>query len=429
MRSAPIPLPFAAFAVAALDAAEAHAEPHQVCLYLDLGADLWDASPRAADGKDFREEHGRNEGPTSYPAQRWLVQIRDESAGQIVFGWDPLDAHGCASFELAGGDTELRVEWVRWAVWNADVETGNQLVGYYCAPGMESCRIDFHRRVVPANMPTGVTTVIEAALDLDPVDAVMWAASFAEERFASRGEQPLDGTRLYVSHDPADVLPGATQADRTFGNQPSLVVDGEAWHSKFTIAHELGHLQTIMAPHPAFGRTELDYCYDPSAYPMAPSCTPNHTMESHEWQAVAAVEGMASWYAVATWNDVDIVECQNCEAGVRYVTPTSPDDARTYIVPREQPLCTAQDAPQCPAGVGNEWDWLSALRLFRLHAPTTPSFRTMFQMLTATYATGSWPPRSTDDSFWTSVDQAMAAHLGPNHAAWQAAAMTMELDR
>jgi tetratricopeptide (TPR) repeat protein len=32
-----------------------------MCLYLDIGGDYWDASPRAADGEDFREEDGRNE--------------------------------------------------------------------------------------------------------------------------------------------------------------------------------------------------------------------------------------------------------------------------------------------------------------------------------------------------------------------------------
>jgi hypothetical protein len=40
-------LPFAAFAMVALDATEAGAVPHQVCHYLDLGADICDASPRA----------------------------------------------------------------------------------------------------------------------------------------------------------------------------------------------------------------------------------------------------------------------------------------------------------------------------------------------------------------------------------------------
>jgi hypothetical protein len=414
----------------ALHAPSAWAESHQMCLYLDIGSELWDASPRAADGEDFREEYGRNEGPTSYPAQRWLARVRDEGTGEIVFGWRPLDGNGCAAFELAGGETELTMEWMRWAVWNEDAETGNQVVGYRCDAVMTSCDLLPERRSTPANMVTGLTPIILDEVETEEIDLVFWAATFAEERFASLGEQPLDHTRIYVSHDPQDVLPGATQADRTFGNQPSVVIDGESWHSKFTIAHELGHQQTITALHASFGPVDLDYCYDPVVYPMAPAqCTPDHAMTSHEWQAAAAIEGMAHWYAVSTWNDVDLIECGACQPGVRYVIPKAPDDALTYVVPRQTPLCTALNAPQCPPGVGNEWDWVSALRLFRIGAPVLPSFRTMFTMLSAFYASGHWNPNLASDAFWTSFDQTMEIHLGANHAAWHAAAMQMELDR
>jgi hypothetical protein len=79
--------------------------------------------------------------------------------------------------------------------------------------------------------------------------------------------------------------------------------------------------------------------------------------------------------------------------------------------------------------VGNEWDWLSAFRLFRLDAPTTPSFRTMLTMLSAFYASGNWNANLATDAFWIGLDQTMAGHLGTDHAAWQAAAMQMELDR
>lgn len=212
-------LPCALLVIVGFHASSAQAQPHQVCIYLDLGADLWDASPRAADGEDFREEYGRNEGPTSYPAQRWLAQ------------------------------------------------------------------------------------------------------------------------------------------------------------------------------------------------------------------AVAAVEGIASWYSVSVWNDVDLVECKNCQSGVRYVHPTSETEALTYAVPRGSPLCTAMGEPPCPAGVGNEWDWMSAFRLFRLQAPMPPSFRTLFTMLSATYQAGTWPPASADGSFWEAVDLAMVDHLGPHYAAWHDAATQMELDR
>lgn len=411
----------------------AQAEPHQACLYLDLGGDFWDASPRAADGEEFREEYGRNEGPTSFPAQRWLARVRDESTDEIVFGWRPLDGNGCAAFELPSSDTDLTIEWVRWAVWNDSPDTGNQIIGYDCNAAMEICDLMPTERTVPANTTTGITNVVLEPIDaegVEEIDFAFWAATFAEERFASLGEQPLEDTRIYVGFDEQNLLPGATQADRTFGNQPSVIIDGDSWHSKFTIAHELGHQETIAAHHATFGPADLDYCYDAAVYPAAPGgCTPNHTLSTHEWQATAAIEGIAHWYSVATWNDVDLVECPTCQVGVRYVSPSAPDQAQVFSVPRQAPLCTAVGQPSCPAGVGNEWDWLSAFRLFRLDAPTPPSFDTMFTMLSTLHAAGGWDPNSATDGFWTGLDQAMAGHLGANHAAWQAAAAQMELDR
>ena len=354
----------------------------------------------------------------------------DARTGNNLFGWEPLDARGCASFELPDEIGNLGVEWIRWAVWEGEPDTGNQVVGYSCTQEMMGCSLLPKARIVPANLGAGVTDVIVPANEVDPLDGVMWAATFAEERFASQNEQPLDDTRIYVSHDEAMLLPGKTQADRTFGNQPSVIIQGNAWHSKFTVAHEYGHQQTILAANPSFGRDDLDYCYDAMLYPMsAYGCTPNHSVDGHEWQAVAAVEGFAHWYSVSAWNDVDLVECPNCQPGVRYVSPSSATEASTYAVPRGAPLCSATGEPQCPAGVGNEWDWLSALRLFRLQAPMPPSFRIMLEMLSATYAAGSWPTHAADASFWEAVDLAMVDHLGPHYTAWHDAATQMELDR
>lgn len=417
-------------AVVALGPCTAQAQPHRVCLYFDLGSHYWDASPRTADGEDFREEYGRNEGDRSFPAQRWLAHVIDVDSGQELFGWGPLDATGCADLELEDGIANLGVEWMRWAVWEQEPETGNQIVGYACTASMEKCTLLSDTRVQPADLATGVTNVVVPWSEVVPMDGVMWAASFAEERFASLGEQPLDNTRIYVSHDELDVLPGATQADRTFGNQASVVIEGSSWQSKNVIAHEYGHQQTIGASNPSFGPADLDYCYDATLYPASGAgCMGDHALRSHEWQAAAATEGIAHWYAVSVWNDVDLVECPSCQSGVYYVSPRSSTEASTYAVPRGSPRCTEPFEPQCPAGVGNEWDWLSAFRLFRLQAADTPSFRSMFRMLSATFAAGPWPRNAADDSFFVAFDQTMAVHLGPSHAAWQAAASEMELAR
>lgn len=409
--------------------ATARAAEHQVCLYLDLGPEFWDASPREYDGYDFEEEYGRNEGDHSYPALRWLARIRDVASDEILFGWDPLDANGCATVSIEGL-REVRFEWIRWASWVDGVGSGNQLLGYRCDPATSDCNV---------LMPRSRTTILDSALmgtdvvflgdDLEPIDWLFWAATFSEDRFAIMDEQPLNDMSVYISYDPSDLLPYETQANWTFGNQASIVFQGESWHSKFTASHELGHQQTIAAVNPSFPSSDLDYCYDPAVYPLTSMCTANHTMYSHEWQAAAALEGIANWYAVSVWNDVDALECMNCMPNVYLVWPDAADQASAYTVPRGSPWCTQVAQPACPPGVGNEWDWLSAFRLFRL-SPSQPSFRTMFRMLSEFYASGSWTANEPNVTFFAGLEQAMSNHLSAaEQADWTAAAATMELER
>ncbi|MCX4243195.1 hypothetical protein [Paraliomyxa miuraensis] len=437
--------------------------PHRLCLYFDIGDHFWDASPRAADGMEFWEEYGRNLGPTAYPAQRRLARILDESTGQVVWGWRPLggwaplpgdsdpacscgvqppppdpgDA-GCADFELEDPSTTLTVEWTRWAIWDDPQDptapaTGNQIVGYNCDETMTVCDFEIPSVAgVNADL-AGKTTVVIPFLptfDMTPVDLPLWAITFAEDRFAALGEQPLEDTRLFVGYDAANVLPGYTQADRTFGNQPSVVIAGESWHSKFTAAHEYGHQQTMAAIHAAFGPSDLNYCYHPTTYPSTdPTCdSPQHLMSSSEWQGAAAIEGMGHWYSVAAWNDVDDEECGACAVRTHYVQVNDATNAVASDVPRNSPVCpTAIDAP-CPAGVNNEHDWLSALRMFRLSG-SKPGFMMMFTMLATYYGTGTWIAADPSNAFWLGFDQAMTGHLGATHPDWQAAAQAWRLDR
>lgn len=452
----------AVLAVGSTWSTEAHAVPHRLCLYFDIGDQFWDASPRAGDGMEFWEEYGRNLGPTAYPAQRRLARIRDDSTGEVVWGWRPLggwDAFeadpdpacncgvqppppdpgnaGCADFELDDPNTTLTLHWTRWAVWGDPQDpsapaTGNQVIGYNCDATSTVC--NFEIPVVggiPAD-PGGQTDVVipQNNVDIVPIDWPLWAITFAEDRFAALGEQPVENTRFYVGYDAANVLPGITQADRTFGNQPSVVIGGDSYHNKFTAAHEYGHQQTIAALHSSFGPSDLDYCYDPATYPSPPnSCNSNHTLSSSEWQAAAAIEGFAHWYATSTWHDVDDVECGGCMNRTGYVVVTDATSAVSYDIPRGTPICPAVLGDPCPAGVSNEHDWVSALRTFRLDAATTPDFRTMLTMLGAYYASGGWVTADASDAFWTAFDQLMLGHLGPSYGDWHAAAQTWRLDR
>lgn len=439
-----------------------HAAPHRLCLYFDIGDEFWDASPRAADGEEFWEEYGRNTGPTAYPAQRRLALITDESTGDVLWGWRPLggwDAFaadpdpacncgvqprppdpgeaGCADFELDDPTTTLALRWTRWSVWGDPQDptapaTGNQIIGYDCDATMTICDFDIPEiGGIPVDLAGQTDVVIPSDHpDLLPVDLPLWAITFAEDRFAALGEQPLVDTRVYLGYDAANVLPGVTQADRTFGNQPSVIISGDSYHGKFAATHEYAHQQTIAAAQPSFGPADLDYCYDPAAYPAIPNgCPSNHLMFSSEWQGAAAIEGLAHWYATATWHDVDDEECDNCMNRTAFVRITDATTAVAYDIPRGHPVCPAAVQDPCPAGVGNEHDWASALRRYRLDAAATPGFRSMFTMLVAYFETGAWVAADPSDAFWGGFQHAMAGHLGSGHADWQAAAQAWRLDR
>lgn len=441
---------------------EARAVPHRLCLYFDIGDEFWDASPRVADGMEFDEEYGRNLGPTSYPAQRRLARIRDESNGEVIWGWRPLggwapfaqDADpacscgtqqpppepgdaGCADFDLDDVNTTLTVEWTRWSVWGDPQDpsapaTGNQIVGYNCDETMTVCDFEFpNLGGISADM-SGETTVVIPFLPPNArnVDLPFWAITFAEDRFAALGEQPLENTRVYVGYDEANVLPGVTQADYTFGNQPSVVIDGDSWHGKFVATHEYGHLQTMAAHHSGFGPADLNYCYDPATYPATGNeCTPNHLLFSSEWQGAAAIEGFAHWYAASSWHDVDDEEClPSCSIRTSYVSISGPSMATAYEIPRGTPACGGTAEDLCPIGVSNEHDWVSALRVFRLSADTTPDFRTMFTMLEAFYGTGGWVAADPSEAFLEGFNQTMVGHLGAGYDVWLDAAAGAGVD-
>lgn len=81
---------------------------HEVCLYFDIGDQFWDASPRAFDGREFREEFGRNESSTSYPAQRWLARV-SASGGETLYGWGPLRNDGCVRVDAPNLERPLTI--------------------------------------------------------------------------------------------------------------------------------------------------------------------------------------------------------------------------------------------------------------------------------------------------------------------------------
>jgi len=198
----------------------ARAAPHDVCLYFDVG-DAWlDASPTAVGGVDLREEYGRNEGPTSYPAQRFLARITNNKSGAVAFGWAPLDGNGCATIDVPKFSPPLlTIQWMRWSHWESN---GNQVVSYDCDPDMLGCTLPVQSRSFSPST-SGETEVIVEYLSIDEQDlrrdSIAWATSFAEERITSLGQNPLSDVRTYATYDEQDRGP-PTRTTATSATSP-----------------------------------------------------------------------------------------------------------------------------------------------------------------------------------------------------------------
>lgn len=396
---------------------EAAAVEHEVCLYFDIGDEYWDASPRP-DGDEYREEYGRNLGSTSYPAQRYLARVTHNKTGTVVFGWAPLDGDGCATVDVPHLESSLTIQWLRWGHWES---TGNQLVGYNCDATMRSCDLlPGDTSFFPTRSRSDI--VVTPGEEEIPHDTVMWATTFAENRFASLGQNPNTDTRMYATYDEANVLPGATQADLAFGNQPSLAINDDKYHAKFTIAHEFGHVQTVVAPiGPAFGPSNINYCYNSNTYPTVdPGPCAQHDLKSPEWQSAALIEGMAHWYSMATWNDPDLGYPPpgpplSAQHPSMYVIVSSSTNGVGYALPRpnDQPLCfNSAEVPvvTCPAGVANEWDWASVIQ--RIYLDSSVSIKDLLQIIPTHFSAG-WPTDDDNDSFFVALDLAMQSHFSP----------------
>lgn len=126
-------------------------------------------------------------------------------------------------------------------------------------------------------------------------------------------------------------------------------------------------------------------------------------MTSIEWQAVAAAEGFASAYSMATWHDLFAGSLP-----FFYVTPISHGGLAHFDVPATNPRCQLQS---CSAGTGNEWDWMTALILF-LRDASQPTFAHVLGMNAAAHddaciGLGQGPCTSAPTCTWSTHADAM----------------------
>jgi hypothetical protein len=380
------------------------ADPAQtrVCLDLELGPELWDASPRQADDKEFGEDYGRWEGSHPFPAQRWLARVIDDNSGQPLWGFAPLDEDGCtgatADIEYDDESPTFTVQYVKWAHWS---EGDRSIVGYGCMGTLADPTCNFQVPLAVSGVeavPSGTTYATVDDSVVFPEEHPLWAASFCEEHL------PLhDDFDIYLLFDPSGHIQDGTGTNNLFSGHPTVVFKGNGWHSKFTACHEYGHFQTFLFA--GVTPSDIDYRYDPNN-PTMPHVDDQHSFESPEWQSAASVEGVANFYAAASWSNIDRM------GSVPYVEMGSAETSYTERpIPRGS--CLIPSGPNL--GVANEWNWASALRWFRLEAQDTPSLPLIIGMVERAYDGGQAGWVATGDlmtsAFWDNFVAQMDGYL------------------
>jgi hypothetical protein len=439
----------------------ARAESHQVCLDLELGPQLFDASPRQPSGAtcggqapgtpcdpgsgltpweecdgagacvptepDFGEDHGRWEGDRPFTAMRWLARARDASSNEVMWGWAPLDDDGCTGTfddsELPAPITQVTLDWMRWSV----SPQGHSILGYECdlsdsdpsmVQGVDGACKDLRPGSVTleAGEISGACGGGESSADhctiytkteneLDPIEYNLWAMTFADSRIDF-----AEPTQAYVLQETDYENNHGTSAGPHMGRHPCVRLKWNQWRSKFLAVHEYGHLVFFDIPN-----TQGDH---PTVYLPPPGDIDygmggQHSATSPEWQAVAAVEGLANLAALAAWNDLaedDVVRLVRVfESGGGGAVPTF------YEHPADGPVaCT----PGCGDGQANEWNWGGALRQF-LRAPSPLSTLEIVAGMVPEVHGSMWYPNGADNAFGNEFDATMSVWLSNAlHAKW-----------
>jgi len=297
--------------------AAAQAEKHRVCIEWDwLGKQggFRDVSPRPPveavhpmppavnwNGYNYDEDagddYGRRDQPGDFAPRRMLVQVTDGTT--VLWGWNFLDDVGCTeTFSTQASTVYLSAEpWSKWA-------NGNQVVVLDCTSG--DCLLN-ELGPVSLAVTSGVQDIeYTTASHVDQYRfALHWAMSFAEERRSYHAGQLFYGS-IWAVGEPG--LKGA-QANLLIGGRPTVTIKMPYTVAKLktTLAHECGHLQTLVSGMTgSLSLKYFDYCYpNHCTDAMGMDLVLNHSFDSPEWQGAAAAEGFAHFYGMSVWNETD----------------------------------------------------------------------------------------------------------------------------
>jgi hypothetical protein len=386
---------------------------------------LWDYSPQM-DGRDLLEDYGRLDQPGSLAVPRMLTSVElAELGGGRIWGWAPLDDHGCTTQFDAPAGAEIRVEVYFWS-YNPD--TNVSVVSLNCVGNLDCTSGGIIRTEF---VPLGGGAIL-IPLGNSRRSYVHFAAATAESRV------PTAHNVTYYTRTGIDL---DTRSNRVAGGHPTSSIGGESFRSKFTVAHEYGHLKTLVEPVSTFSNANVDYCHGNPA-----DCTLTWFPETPEWQSAAAIEGFADFFSMLVWNDGNGVPRDGVNARPSSATswqcryrpdpseqgvPPLPDDC----VPQNSDVTTIADswhhqancAPMnCPSGVATASDW--AFALWDMRVMTSVPAVQLLELLGLSYP---WPTNGESSVYWDEfvLDIAGPGLSGNDLVAWLEFAQTRGIDQ
>jgi len=311
-----------------------------------------------------------------------LVQVSD--AAGALWGWDVLDADGCTgSFDTDA--TQVTIDYLPWSRWGS---TSNQVVMLDC-DFSDDCELRAGQGTVAVSSGVYDIEYTDATASIGLRFAIHWAMAYAEERKNYHTSQTFYGAQWDTQAD----TKGA-QADLLIGRQPTVSIRFTAnARKKYTIAHEYGHLQTLVSVIPqSLNYEDIDFCYPSNCADIDGML--NHTFDSQEWQSAAAAEGFAHFYAMSVWNDLSE------SVGVR-ATPGDDELSINAFKTDGMPTSiyeTQYDGAMGDHGTAVERDW--AFFLWDLATGTGAIDVSVVMFLLADAYDPAWPAPSDTSSDW-----------------------------
>lgn len=364
------------------------------CPRFDLDWQYFDAAPQSG----LREDFGVGDEPDRWEPKAMLVQVLDGQAN-VLRGWGPLDETGCTPpvWTPSPNDTDFVLEYALWSHFVRPPLPDTFMIVYDCEQ-MQPCVLPrryagFETAQGAYVKETRVVATAEVGQQFREELLVYWATAFSESRVSMGVDAHIyarllgsadqgggqfvscqngfcpNGTSCEMNLDAAPYMHcrPKTRGTTNVGGHPTLdiaaiAVDGAgnsgAPMEKFTIAHELGHVQTLWVA--GFSAMMADVKYD---WCSANSVGVNHSHDSPEWQSAALVEGFGDFYAVAVFNEL--------EDGAWLFDEDVENDTKRFQAQCQASLdmlmkmgkCAQPgDATMCTdAGASNQIDWAGTL--------------------------------------------------------------------